>query len=251
VTAGLAVPSTAAVGFPFGLFESFLYASAIGLILGYNPVFAVIALASVFLAVKAAWRRRTAATSLLPWNALAGLGAYEGTLLLLVGWIPATGLVPVWTSTAIRASHASLPAVFTFKHTYGKVGTKTVIAILLVLLVVGSMQVPAFRAAIQSNLTRTGSTVDRLSLEYRAPYYRLYQLAKDSGRTIVFTLNPRGARTYLSMLPNVQVSLVPADETTLNTLLAQGWDTIFLYDSYYTVADPSSLNSPYHRDIMG
>lgn len=110
VTAGLATTVTTAVGFPLSPLESFLYASAIGLVLGYNPIFAVLALASVFLAVRAAWRRRTATTSLPPWNALTGLGAYEGALLLLVGTL-ATGLVPVWTSSAVRASHASLPVV--------------------------------------------------------------------------------------------------------------------------------------------
>jgi hypothetical protein len=94
--------------------------------------------------------------------------------------------------------------------------------------------------------------VDRLSLDYRAPYYRLYQLAKDSGRTIVFALNPRGARTYLSMLPKVHVASVPTNETAFNMLLAQGWDTIYLYDSYYTVIDPSSLQlyPEYYREIL-
>jgi hypothetical protein len=253
VAAGLATVArtTTTIAFPLRPPESFLYASAIGLIVGYNPIFAIIALASVLLAVWAAWRRRTAATSLPPWNALIGLGAYESALLLLAP-TPATGLIPVWTSAAARASHASLPVLFTFNHAYGRLGSKTVVGVLLVLLVLGSTQFPVITQAIQSNLTRTGTAVDRLNFDYRAPYYRLYQLAKDSGRTIVFALDLRGARTYLSMLLNVQVSLVPANETTFNTLLAQGWDTIYLYDSYYTVIDPSSLQlyPEYYREIL-
>ena len=181
-----------------------------------------------------------------------GLGAYEAALLLLAP-TPATGLIPVWTSAAARASHASLPVLFTFNHAYGRLGSKTVVGVLLVLLVLGSTQFPVITQAIQSNLTRTGATVDRLSLDYRAPYYRLYQLAKDSGRTIVFALeSERGEDIPFNVAERTvfRVSLPTRLRSIL--LLAQGWDTIYLYDSYYTVIDPSSLQlyPEYYREIL-
>jgi len=229
---------------------SFLHAFAIGIFVGYNPVFAVIAFVSILLTIRTAWRKRTALAGFPPWNALAGLSAYAAALFFLI--YPAGGLIPVWTSTAMRASHASLPVAFTFSHSYRKIGARNVVVMLLVLLAVGSTQLYVIAQAVQSNLTPTGAPVDRLSLDYRAPYYRLYELAKDSGRTLVLAPNPRGARTYLSMLPNAQVMPIPGDQSQFNTVLAEGWDMIYLYDYYYTggptLADPRYPQ--YYREIL-
>lgn len=229
---------------------SLLYAFAIGLLFGYDPILGVLVVISLFLAVGSVWRKRTAANGLPTLNALAGLAAYAGALTYLV--YPASGLIPIWTSAAVRATHASLPTVFTLNHAYSKIGTKKIIAVLLILVIAGATQLPIMSQAIQSNLTRTGAAIDRLNLDYRAPYHRLCELAKESGKTIVFALNLRGARVCLSMLPNAVATRVPANQSTFDALLAEGWNTIYLYDDYFTVVDPSSLQMypEYYRDIL-
>ena len=227
---------------------SLVHAFTIGLFIGYNPVIGILAVISLFLALGLAWRKREAANWLPPLNALAGLAAYAGALTFLV--YPASGLIPIWTSAAVRATHASLPTMFTLNHAYSKLGTKKLIAVMLVLVIAGATQLPIMTQAIQSNLTRTGATIDRLNLDYRAPYYRLCEIAKESGKTIVFALNLRGARVCLSMLPNAVVKRVPTNQTTFDALLAEGWNAIYLYDDYYI--DPSSLHMypEYYRDIL-
>jgi hypothetical protein len=100
-----------------------------------------------------------------------------------------------------------------------------------------------------------GEPIDRLSFSYRAPYYRLYLLARDSGKTLVVTSQDRGIVLYMSMLPNAVVEAVPPNGTAFKALLDKGWDTVFLYDDWYTIKDPAlavknQWYPPYYLDIL-
>jgi hypothetical protein len=116
-------------------------------------------------------------------------------------------------------------------------------------MLVGSTQLGTLAAAFQTSLSR--EPVDRLTLDYRAPYYRLYLLAKSSGKTIVFGgIEMRGIRAYMAMLPNV--TLVPVwargepwalNETEFKALLQQHWDSIYLYDDWVTIKIPSWIDT--------
>jgi len=104
---------------------------------------------------------------------------------------------------------------------------------------------------LQRSLSR--EPVDRLSLDYRAPYYRLYLLAKDSGRTLVFGgVHFRGIRIYMSMLPNVVLYPVVGEDVFKGLLASGPWDTIFLYDDWVTIAVPSMIDMypPYYGEIL-
>jgi hypothetical protein len=115
---------------------------------------------------------------------------------------------------------------------------------MFLLLIVGSTQVASFAGAFQRSLSR--EPVDRLSFDYRAPYYRLYLLAKGSGKTLVFGgIEMRGVRAYMAMLPNVVLVGAGGDwgltEIAFQALLKQGWDSIYLYDDWVTIKIPSMI----------
>jgi hypothetical protein len=218
-----------------------LHAFLLGLTLGYNPLFATFAIVSIALGLGAVLHRnikRKNATVL--WNSIMSITSFAVALTILI--YPAAGLIPVWTSTAIRASHTSLPAFLSFRNLYRRVSPKRLTGIILLFLIVTSAQIPILITALQSNLTLTNTTVDRLSLNYRAPYFRLYQIAEHSGKTLVIVGgDPRGATTYLSLLPNVTISGIPPDENGFKSLVSRNWDTIILYDNYYTIEDPATI----------
>jgi hypothetical protein len=146
-----------------------------------------------------------------------------------------------------------LPAFLGLGYLYKRFKARHLLAVLLVFLVLASTQIPRFDYAIQRSLTRTGEAIDRLSFEYRAPYFRLYLIAKDSGKTLVVGgLEMRGIQTYMSMLPNVVLIRVPRTENDFEARLKLGWDFIFLYDDWYTMKDPSIVDSypGYYRGIL-
>jgi hypothetical protein len=178
------------------------------------------------------------------------IAGFAVTLFVLI--YPAAGLIPFWTSTAIRASHTSLPAFLSIHRLYRKLKPKKLVAVILLFLLISSTQIPLLATALQTNLSRTGDTVNRFSLDYRAPFFRLYQIAEHSGKTLVVASNPRGASTYLSFLSNVTLSPIPGNETAFRALVSGNWDMIILYDNYYTIKDPATIaNYPtYYRQIV-
>ncbi len=93
---------------------------------------------------------------------------------------------------------------------------------------------------MERSLQRVGEPINRLSLDYRAPYYRLYLIAKASGKTLVVGgIELRGIVAYMSMLPNVVLAGVPSSEGEFMRLINQTWDAIYLYDDWFTIQDPS------------
>ena len=153
------------------------------------------------------------------------------------------GALTGWTSSIIRTTHAALPSIAGFPSVYRRLNTRKVAALTLVLLIVGGTQVCTFAAAFQRSLSR--EPVNRLSLDYRAPYYRMYLIAENSGRTLVFGgLHMRGIQMYMAMLPNVLLQDVRSlKEASFKALLNQTWNSIFLYDDWVTIAVPAMIGA--------
>jgi len=217
------------------------------LVYGYNPLFAIFAFVSFFMWSRSAIRRRSTISAGIGWNMLLAFLSFTISLYITVGTLALT----IWTSTMVRMTHTSLPAVAGFSSLYEKVKPKRMAAILLVFLALASTQIPLLTDTLQRALSR--EPVNRLSFEYRAPYYRLYLLAKDSGRILVIGgLHMRGIRVYLSMLPNVFLAGVPPSEDAFRSLVDKGWDSIFLYDDYFTIKVPAMLSAypAYYQQIL-
>jgi hypothetical protein len=258
--------STVSVPFASGLDKvpEVLYAFTIGLLLGFNPLFAIFSFVSLGLIAYALETRKSkmAGFSLL----VVGLAllSYLMTLFLVVGTLVDNPRpLSLWTSTIFRMSHISLPVLFGFNYLYERVKPRHLAGLLLVFVLLASTQVPQFVYSIQSALSGPlQEPIDRLSFNYRAPYYRLYLIAKDSGKTLVFSTDceaecttMRGIEFYMSMLPHVKLAPVPPNSTAFKAYLDQGWDTIFLYDNWYTIKDPSRAVKeqwypPYYLDIL-
>jgi len=227
----------------------FAEALGLGLFYGYNPLFAVFALASVALAVYLLLRSRSSEASFVLLSMILSLGTFAVSVMFTIVANPSA--VTGWTSTLVRAAHTSLPSFVGFGGLYQRLKPKRVAALIIVTMLLLSTQVPSFAATFQRSLSR--EPVDRLSLDYRAPYYRLYLLAKDSGKTLVIGgIHFRGIRMYMSMLPNVALSTVPGSEDGFKGLLAQQWDAIFLYDDWVTIAVPEMISAypSYYGEIL-
>jgi len=226
----------------------FMRGFIVSLVYGYNPLFAIFAFVAFFTLMWSLARHRSTIKAGVGWNMLLAFLSFAISLEMVVGTLP--GALTTWTSTMVRMTHTSLPVIAGFFSLYEKVKTKHMAAILLVFLVLASTQVPLLTDTLQRGLSR--EPVDRLSFDYRAPYYRLYLLAKDSGRTLVLGLHMRAIRVYMSMLPNATAAYVPSTEEGFRNLLSKGWDTIFLYDDWLTIKVPEMVNAypPYYREIL-
>jgi len=224
-------------------------ALGLGLFYGYNPLFAVFALASVALAVYLLLRSRSSEASFVLLSMILSLGTFAVSVMFTIVANPTA--VTAWTSTLVRAAHTSLPSFVGFGGLYQRLKPKRVAVLIMVTMLLMSTQVPGFAATFQRSLSR--EPVDRLSLDYRAPYYRMYLIAEDSGKTLVFGgLHMRGIRIYMSMLPNVKLVPVPGTIDELRGWLAIGWDAVFLYDDWVTIAVPEMIGAypSYYGEIL-
>jgi hypothetical protein len=227
-----------------GLHPDLPKALVVGLGYGFNPLFALFTVFSVLVMSYDLLRRRSSITFFLVLNAIWSLGTFVFSTEFILESMG--GALLGWTSAIIRTTHSALPCIVGFPSVYGRLKVKSVAALMFLLLIVGSTQVASFAGAFQRSLSR--EPVDRLSFDYRAPYYRLYLLAKGSGKTLVFGgIEMRGVRAYMAMLPNVVLVGVGGDpgltEIAFQALLKQGWDSIYLYDDWVTIKIPSWIDA--------
>lgn len=227
----------------FTLHPDLLRAVAVAFWYGFNPLFALFAVLSIIAVGYDLVRTRSVTALFLALNAMWSLGAFVGTADIRLETLIAA--LSVWTSVIIRATHSSLPLIVAFPRFYSRLKVRRAAGLILILLIVSSTQIGSSAGAFQVSLSR--EPIDRLSLDYRAPYYRLYLLAKDSGRTLVFGgIHMRGIIMYMAMLPNVVLVPVSGDtlnETEFKAWLERDWDTVLLYDDYWTIEMPSMLDA--------
>lgn len=224
-------------------------AVAIGLWYGFNPLFALFAGFSLFVVCLGLLMKRSSTLFFLTLNAIWSFGAFLVPVAITLQL--SSGAISGWTSAIIRLTHPSLPCIVGFPSLYHLVKPRRIAALTLILLVLGSTQTGALAMAFQRSLSV--EPMNRLSLDYRAPYYRMYLLAKESGKALVFGgIHMRGIRMYMAMLPNVVLVPVAANQTEFQTLLGQGWDAIFLYDDWVTIKIPSMIDAypPYYAEIL-
>lgn len=221
----------------------------IGLGYGFNPLFAVFVIASLAVTVYVTIKTRSLTPLMLFFSVFWALGSFTASVMFTIAAIP--GALTGWTSSIIRASHTSLPAWVGLGPVYTRIGPKRVAALMLIVLVIGSTQVTNVADAFQTSLSRL--PVNRLTLDYRAPAYRLYLLAKGSGKTLVVGgLEYRTIRMFMAMLPNVQLVPVPSSEPAFKAMLNQSWQAIYLYDDWVTVAVPEMIGAypAYYAQVL-
>ncbi len=212
----------------------------IGLGYGFNPLFAIFAVASLAVTVYLTAKMRSLTPLLVFFNIFFGLGSFLASVMFTIAVQP--GAITGWTSSIIRSAHTALPGYFGLGPVYTRVKPKRVAALMLIVLIIGSTQAVNVADAFQKSLSRL--PVDRLTLDYRAPAYRMYLIAKDSAKTLVIGgLHFRTIRMYMAMLPNVALTGVPPNEATFRALLNQTWDSIYLYDDWVTIAVPDMISA--------
>jgi len=216
-------------------------AVTIGLGYGFNPLFALFAVFSVLALVIDVFRGRSSIGLFLALNMVWSFGAFiVSTAVVLTAF--GSGALSGWTSSIIRGTHPLMPSVVGFPNLLRRLKTKRVAGLIIILVILGSTQLGSLASAFQRSLSL--EPVDRISLDYRAPYYKMYLLAKDSGNVLIFGgLHWRGIRMYMAMLPNVVLVRSGISATEFRALLERDWDSVFLYDDWYTIEIPSMINA--------
>ncbi len=226
-------------------------AIAVGLGYGFNPLFALFTAFSVLAVSFDLFKRRSSTDLFLALNMIWSLGAFVVSAAVILQSM--SSAISIWVSSIIRTSHASLPCVAGFPSLYRRLKIKRVAAMMVILLILSSTQLSSFSSAFQRSLSI--EPVDRLSLDYKAPYYRMYLLAKESGKTLVFGgLHMREIRMYMAMLPNVVLVAVSwqgggLDEAGFRALIEHGWDAIFLYDDWVSIKN-AAIYPQFYAEIL-
>jgi hypothetical protein len=215
----------------------------VGLFFGFNPLFTIFLFVSFGLVAYSLRRKNIGIGSVLLLNMVLAMAGYYVSVMVVV--VTLVGALTTWASTVIRYSHTALPSLLGFAYLYKRIRPIRLFGMLFILVVLASVVAPQYTEIMQSSLQRIGPPINRLSLDYRAPYYRLYLIARNSGKTLVVGgLEMRGIVTYMSFLPNVVLVSVPRNETEFRNLINQTkWDSIYLYDDWYTILDPSVQSS--------
>jgi hypothetical protein len=206
-----------------------VYAFLVGAAYGIGPVFGLLTLISLVYAVRA----KSKASYLVLLFSLLSIVSYLVTADLAVAF--QSDAATVWTSDLIRLSSSALPAAIGLGYLYSKVDFRIVRTAFLVTIAFGVLAAGAFSSALQSTQDIQGSTVDRLSLSYRAPYLTMYQTAQP-GSLILSGGSGIGTMTvFASFLDNVTVKPIPPNGTAFGSLLAEGWSHVYLYDDWVTL----------------
>jgi len=239
------------VGRPY---RDLMGAVVIALGYGFNPLFALFAVFSIFATTLDLFKQRSSKALFLLLTGFWSLGAFvipTAVILQTIG-----GALSGWTSSIVRTTHASLPCIVGFPSLHRRLKIRRVAALIVIFVILLSTQVGAFATVFQRSLSV--EPVDRLSLDYRAPYYRLYLLTKDSGKTLVFGgIHMREVRMYMAMLPNVDLVRVgrhgdprAMNETKFKAWIQQGWDAIFLYDDWMTIPRVLKAYPEFYSEIL-
>jgi len=222
--------------------------SIFGIFYGFGPLFAIFVPFSLLLTFK---NRSSLAVFVLLTMLLAL------TTFLISSDLTATGLysgLGKWGSDVVRLTSTAVPVLVGFGYFYSKVKTRYLLVLLLLYIVLGSALLPQLGTVLQSSQNTTGQPIDRLSFDYRAPYYRMYLIAgNNSGRTLVIGgVEMRGIRVFMSMLPNVILTGIPQTQKQLNSLLNQSWSAVYLYDDYITIFSPQLVSGypAYYQHVV-
>ena len=219
----------------------------LGLVYGFGPLFAIFTVLS--LAVVAGKKDPLSIAILL--IMLLALGTFLIASDSEISLLP-SGIGP-WLSDIVRLADSAVLVLVGFGYFYAKFKPKYLLALLLVYLVIGLALVPQLGGVLQASQNPSGQAVNRLSLDYRAPYFRMYQIASTSGNVLIIGgLSLRGIRVYASMLPNVNLTAIPPTQQDFNSLLNHNWSAIFLYDDYYTIASPNLISAypAYYQQVV-
>jgi hypothetical protein len=211
----------------------------IGLLYGFGPVFLLFGILSAYYMIK----ERSKVTVFLLALIWFSFVAYYMTSSFAIDALP--NAVTLWTSNFIRLSSGALPAIVGIGFLYSKVKARYVLAGFAVFMVLAAFMLPTFANAIQTSQDLSGIPVGRLSFGYRAPYYRMYGLLQNQSGSLVVVGSPGMDQliTYTSMLDNITVRGFPSNQSAFDKLTSRNWKSIYLYDSWVTILDPSFLTA--------
>jgi len=217
----------------------------VGLGYGFGPLFALLIPVWIFMTI----RLRTNIGRFVTLTMLLALVSFAITSDLSI-----TGLggFSIYLSDIIRLTSTAVPAAIGLGYLYSKIRPRYILVALLIYAVAGAAFVPQLGNALQTSQNPTGQPVDRLSLGYRAPYFRLYELALTAGKTLIIAPGGvRGIIVYASLLPDATLAVVPPSSRAFAALLAEGWNSIFLYSEGGPLTQASALGYPaYYRLIL-
>lgn len=227
-----------------------LLAFFMGLFIGWNPIFTLLGIVGLIISFSRL-RKFKLEDVIITSNIMAGFLNYA-----IVSYIISIGNVTQITAglsgigTIIRTSHTSLPAMFSMRLTLAKLNKKHMIVIFLIVIVFTGISVRYAFTEFQKGWS--GKYVERLTLNYRDPHYRLYEYTENTGKTLIFGgHNLVLPQLYLRSRLNVYLSPPVTEEKFLTLLKSENWDTVLIYGYYHYPMEPALKGSfPWYLSLM-
>lgn len=140
-----------------------------------------------------------------------------------------------WVSNIFRLSSAALPSALCLGWLFSH---KVPLKVYGSMFCLGLIVLVPLPSVLQSSQNLAAGGVDRLSLDYRAPYYRMEQIAPP-GSLIITNVGLPQMMTFASFDRNITVVGLPANLTEFDRLVQQGWTRVYLYDEWVSLLNPS------------
>jgi len=233
-----------------------VYASAIGLIVGWNPIVFVLAIIGLSVMLKmrrelTVYEKLILTTSFLSILVCAGsiyISAFPSADQLSAG-------ITIPYGTMVRLSHPSLFATFlvlpALKNVEPLSHKKRFLATIILF---GIVTVTSFMVAIYSFQAQWSSGyVDRLNFSYRSPYIKVRDYCQTSNKTLIFGgVNIVQTSLFLRNNENVFFASPPRNESEFHNLLnLEDWDTILIYGiTHYTSRPALQESFPFFWDLL-
>lgn len=208
------------------------YAFFLGLAYGLGPILMILTFTAFYFSFK---EKSKLGFLILTVSGL-GMASFFVTANFAVEYLP--DALSLWLSNIIRLSSAALPAAIGLGYLYSRLEDRTILTAIGITLLLGLILLPNFANAIQSSQNIQGGNIDRLNLNYRAPYLKMAEIAVPNSLIITGSSGYGQMTTFASMLSNVTVLGFPANQSGFDSLISRNYSTIYLYDSWVSLQNP-------------
>lgn len=221
-----------------------IYATLVGLIVGWNPIVFALAIIGFYLMQRRQCKKDVyeklmlvmALLSILVFMGSVYVSAFPSADQLSAGITFPYGSVIRLSHPSLLATFLILPALKIVEPLFHKKKN------LAVIFLIGIVTVVTFVVAINSFQVQWSSGyINRLSLSYQSPYVKASDYFQTSGRTLIFGgVNIVQLSLFTRDIDNIFLSRPPASEAEMEFLLSvEDWDNVLIYGITHYTADPA------------
>jgi len=222
----------------------------LSIFVGWNPFFAIFGVIGTVLSVLRIKKERSLINVAFFLNILCGFLNFFGVAYIVqIGNVSQVQAGANALGSCIRNSHTSLPSIISIRECISKIKVKYLYAILFCIVIAGGASIRYAFTMFQQGWSQ--QYVERLTLDYKAPHYRLYEYVETTGKTLVFGgHNLVLPSLYLRLRPNVKL-LPPLSESEFRKVISEKWDNILIFGvRHYPMRPALELHFPWFLSLI-